>query len=188
MGSHLNNRFSYLQYRSNNNNNNHNNNQHLYQSRHTYSASLDQSNRFLVFIIIIVLSVILIGITFIFISLIRRKSFQQKELLKKQDSLSTSSALQQQSDCSTMTLFKPSTLNNNDKRQNLRVSNCYEYGDLSSPSSVLRLNKGSITPTSLINDNCRLLDRLNEKELYDEQRTKVNILKVSIDKKNDLMI
>jgi hypothetical protein len=34
------------------------------------------------------------------------------------------------------------------------------------------LNKDSITPTSLINDNCCLLDKLNEKELYDEQRTK----------------
>ncbi|CAF1072693.1 unnamed protein product [Rotaria sp. Silwood1] len=171
LGSHLNNRFSYLQYRTNNNNNN-----QLFQSRHSYSSSsssLDQSNKFLVFIIIIVLSIILIGITFIFISLIKRKSFQQKELLKKQDSLSTSSGLQQQSDSSTINLFKSSTSNNNnDKRQNLRVSNCYEYGDISSPSSLLMLNKGSITPTSIINDNCRLLEKLNEKELYDEQRTK----------------
>jgi hypothetical protein len=70
-----------------------------------------------------------------------------------------------------MNLFKPSTLNN-DKKANLRVSNCYDYKDLSSPSSLLMLNKESITPTSLINDNCCLLDKLNEKELYDEQRTK----------------
>jgi hypothetical protein len=69
-----------------------------------------------------------------------------------------------------MNLFKPSTLNNNEKKGNLRVSNCYDYNDLSSsPSSLLILNKDTITPTSLINDNCRLL---NEKEYYDEQRTK----------------
>ncbi len=128
------------------------------------------------FIVITVLSIILIGITFIFISLIRRKSLQQKDLLKKQDSLSTSSGLPQQSDSSTINLFKPPTLNNNDKRQNLRVSNCYEYTDLSSSPSLLILNKDSIIPTSIANDNCCLLDKLNEKELYDEQRTKVRNL------------
>ncbi|CAF3171824.1 unnamed protein product [Rotaria socialis] len=179
LGSHLNSRFSYLQYHSNTNTNintntNNNNNHNSYQPRHSYSSSssLDQSNKFLVFIIITVLSIILIGITFIFISLIRRKSFQQKDLLKTQDSVSTSSVLQQQSDSSTANLFKPSTINNNDKRHKLRVSNCYEYGEISSPSSLLMLNKGSITPTSLINDNCHLLEKLNEKQLYDEQRTK----------------
>jgi hypothetical protein len=169
LGSHLNNRFSYLQYHSNNNNNHHH---HSYQSRHT---SLDQSNKFLVFIVITVLSIILIGITFIFISLIRRKSLQQKDRLKKQDSLSTSSGTQQQSDSSTANLFKPSTLNNHEKKQSIRVSNCYDYNDLSSPSSLLMLNKDTITPTSLLNDNCCLLEKLNEKEIYDEQRTKVRI-------------
>jgi len=173
LGSHLNNRFSYLQYHSNNNNNNHHH-QHQHQnSYHSSTSSLDQSNKFLVFIVITVLSIILIGITFIFISLIKRKSFQEKEFLKPKDSLSTSSTLQQQSDSSTINLFKPSTLNNNEKKTNLRVSNCYDYNDLSSPSSLLMLNKDAITPTSLINDNCCLLDKLNEKELYDEQRTKV---------------
>ncbi len=163
LGSHLNNRFSYLQYHSTS---------PQINSRHSYS-SLDQSNKFLVFIVITVLSIILIGITFIFISLIRRKSMQQKDFLKKQDSLSTSSTLQQQSDSSTMNLFKPSTLNHtNDKKGNLRVSNCYDYKDSSSPSSLLMLNKDSITPTSLLNDNCCLLEKLNEKDLYDEQRTK----------------
>lgn len=122
----------------------------------------------------------MIGITFTFISLIRRKSYQQKDLLKAQDSLSTSSALQPPSDSSTLTLFKPSTLNNNDKRHTLRVSNCYDYSEISSPSSLLMLNKGSITPTSLVNDNCRLLDKLNEKELYDEQRTKVRYIELEL--------
>ncbi|CAF3758169.1 unnamed protein product [Adineta steineri] len=174
LGSHLNNRFSYLQYRSNNNNNNNNNQHYAYQTRHSSSSLLDQSNKFLVFIVITVLSIILIGITFIFISLIRRKSLQQKELLKKQDSLSTSSTLQQQqqSDSSTINLFKSSTLNSNDKRQSLRVSNCYEYNDLSSSPSLLMLTKESILPTSHMNDNCCLLEKLNEKELYDEQRNK----------------
>lgn len=142
-----------------------------HQSRHSYS-SLDQSNKFLVFIVITVLSIILIGITFIFISLIRRKSMQQKEFLKKQDSLSTTSTLQQNSssDSSTMNLFKSA----HEKKANLRVSNCYDYKDLSSsPASLLILNKDSITPTSLVNDNCCLLEKLNEKELYGEQRTKV---------------
>ena len=169
LGSHLNNRFSYLQYHSNPPNVN------SHQSRHSYS-SLDQSNKFLVFIVITVLSIILIGITFIFISLIRRKSMQQKEFLKKQDSLSTSSNLQQQqsSDSSTMNLFKSA----HEKKGSLRVSNCYDYKDLSSsPASLLILNKDSITPTSLVNDNCCLLEKLNEKELYDEQRTKVCVKK-----------
>ena len=142
-----------------------------HQSRHSYS-SLDQSNKFLVFIVITVLSIILIGITFIFISLIRRKSMQQKEFLKKQDSLSTTSTLQQNpsSDSSTMNLYKSA----HEKKGSLRVSNCYDYKDLSSsPSSLLILNKDSITPTSIVNDNCCLLEKLNEKERYGEQRTKV---------------
>ena len=172
LGSHLNNRLSYLQYHSTNPRS------LQYQSRHSsYSStlsSLDQSNKFLVFIVITVLSIILIGITFLFISLIKRKSFQQKEALKNQDSSSTSSSgLQPPSDSSTMNLFKSSTLNSHDKRQNLRVSNCYDYNELSSPSSLLMLTKDSVTPTSLINDDCCLLDKLNEKELYDEQRNKV---------------
>ncbi|UJR38161.1 hypothetical protein I4U23_030838 [Adineta vaga] len=171
LGSHLNNRFSYLQYRSNT----HQQQQthHMYRSRpSSSSSSLDESNKFLVFIVITVLSIILIGITFIFISLIRRKSLQQKELLKKQDSLSTSSALQQQSDSSTINLFKSPNINPNDKRQSLRVSNCYEYNDISSSPSLLMLNKDSILPTSIMNDNCCLLEKLSEKEIYDEQRNK----------------
>ena len=168
LGPHLNNRFSYLQFYSNN--------RQSHQSHQSYSTtSLDQSNKFLVFIIITVLSIVLIGITFIFISLIRRKSFQQKEFLKKQNSLSTSSDLQTQSDCSAMNLFKSSPLNNDGKRQNLRISNRYDYNGLSSPSSLLILNNDSTNPTSLINDNCCLLEKLNEKDLYDEQRTKVRI-------------
>ena len=74
-----------------------------------------------------------------------------------------------------MNLFKSPTLNPHDKRQSLRVSNCYDYNDLSSSPSLLMLNKDSMLPTSVLNDNCCLLEKLNEKEIYDEQRSKVKL-------------
>lgn len=85
-----------------------------------------------------------------------------------------------------MNLFKPSTINNHtmEKKANLRVSNCYDYNDLSSPSSLLMLNKDLRTPTSLLNDNCCLL---NEKELYDEQRTKVCFFIIIQTKKRNMI-
>jgi hypothetical protein len=184
LGSHLNNRLSYLQYRTNDPHHPHPHPHHHHQqqqqlaqhsSRHLFAttSSLDQSNKFLVFIVITVLSIVLIGITFIFISLIRRRTTQQKEQLKKQDSISTSSGLQPSSDSSTINLFKPTNNNTHDKRPNLRVSNCYEYNEITSPSSLLILNKDSMTSGALTNDNCCLLDKLNDKELFDEQRHKV---------------
>lgn len=73
-----------------------------------------------------------------------------------------------------MTLFKPSNTNNNqEKKGSLCVSNCYDYNDVSSPASLLMLNKDSVTPTSLLNDNCCLLEKLNEKESFEDQRAKV---------------
>ena len=171
LGSHLNNRLSYLQFHARDRQ------PRPFGARNPLfspSAALDQSNRFLVFLVITILSIILIGITFIFISLIRRKSLQQKELLKKQDSLSTSSGFQPPTDSSTANLFKP-TININDKRQSLRVSNCYEYNEITSPSSLLMLNKEPINPGSFANDNSCLLEKLNEKEIYDEHRSKVSI-------------
>lgn len=74
-----------------------------------------------------------------------------------------------------MNLYKsPSSTNNNqDKKNSLRVSNCYDYNDLSSPTSLLMLNKNSMTPTSLMTDNCCLLEKLSEKDIYDDQRSKV---------------
>jgi len=64
----------------------------------------------------------------------------------------------------------------------LRVSNCYDYGDLTTPinSSLLLLNanKKDTTTTSIpiISDACSLLEKLteqHEKKLFDEQRQKV---------------
>lgn len=164
LGSHLNNRLAFLQMNSKQT-----------SQRHSFSSTsaLDQTNKFLVFIVITVLSVILIGITFIFISLIRRKSLQQKEKLKKKDSISNSSTLQTPSDSSTTNLYKPTSTIQIDKRQNLRVSNCYDYNEITTPTSLLMLNKDSHSTTPSITDNCCLLDKINEKEIYDDQRTKV---------------
>jgi hypothetical protein len=89
---------------------------------------------------------------------------KEKELLKKQTSISSNS--QQISNSSTMNLFKSS---NNDKKANLCVTNCYDYND----SSLLMLNKDLIPSTSLINDNCCLLETINETDIYDQQRNKV---------------
>lgn len=171
LGTHLNNRLSYLNF--------HGNEIHGRQKNPTHpslsaAAALDQSNKFLVFIVITVLSIILVGITFIFISLIRRKSIQQKDFMKKQDSISTSSSHPPPSDSSTMNLFKP-TLNSHEKRQSLRVSNCYEYNEITSPSSLLMLNKESVGQNSCSNDNSCLLETMTDKDIYDEQRNKVSI-------------
>ena len=147
LGLHLNNRFSYLQYQN---------------SKNRSTSIIDQSNRFLLLIVFALLILILLGITFIFISLIRRKTLKEKKLLKKQISISSNS--QQQSNSSTINLLKPST------KGNLQVTNCFDYND----SSLLILNKDLLSTTPIINDSCCLLDTINEHDIYDSQKSKVN--------------
>ncbi|CAF1574479.1 unnamed protein product, partial [Adineta ricciae] len=145
LGLHLNNRFSYLQYQN---------------SKNRSTSIIDQSNRFLLLIVFALLILILLGITFIFISLIRRKTLKEKKLLKKQASISSNS--QQQSNSSTINLLKPST------KGNLQVTNCFDYND----SSLLILNKDLLSTTPIINDSCCLLDTINEHDIYDSQKSK----------------
>ncbi|CAF0989336.1 unnamed protein product [Adineta ricciae] len=145
LGLHLNNRFSYLQYQN---------------SKSRSTSIIDQSNRFLLLIVFALLILILLGITFIFISLIRRKTLKEKKLLKKQNAISSNS--QQQSNSSTINLLKPST------KGNLQVTNCFDYND----SSLLILNKDLLSTTPIINDSCCLLDTINEHDIYDSQKSK----------------
>ena len=96
-------------------------------------------------IIFTILIIILISITFIFISLIRRKTLKEKEFLKKQDFISTN-------------------------KTSLHVTNCCDFND----SSLGMLNKDLITSTgTVINDNCCLLEAINEKDIYDQPKDKV---------------
>jgi hypothetical protein len=134
LGLYLNNRFAYLQYQNS-------------KSRQSSSSSIDQSNKYLLLIIFSILTIILIGITILFISLIKRKTLKQKELLKKPNIISI----------------------NNKQKSNLHVTNCYDYND----SSLLMLNKDFINSTSIINDNCSLLETINEKDIFDQQKNKV---------------
>ena len=64
LGLHLNNRLGYLQYQN---------------IRTRQSSALDQSNKYLLLIIFSILTIILIAITLLFVSLIRRKTFQEKK-------------------------------------------------------------------------------------------------------------
>lgn len=64
LGLHLNNRLGYLQYQN---------------ARTRQSSALDQSNKYLLLIIFSILTIILIGITLLFVSLIRRKAFREKK-------------------------------------------------------------------------------------------------------------
>lgn len=146
LGLHLNNRHAYLQYR---------------HSQSHSSAFLDQSNRFFVMIVFAMLILILLGITFIFISLISRRTTREKKLLKKQNSISSNS--QQPSSSSTINLLKPLG------KAGLQVTNCSDYTD----SSLLMLNKELITATPIITDSCCLLDTINEHDIYDSHKNKV---------------
>jgi hypothetical protein len=146
LGSHLNNRFVYSQYQN---------------STPRYSSLFDQSNRFLLLIVFSMLILVLLGITFIFISLIRRRTLRERELLKRQPSISSNS--QQQSNNSTIHLFKPPN------KTNLNVTNCYDYND----SSLLMINKDLIPTTQINNDHCCLLETINEQDIYDQQKNKV---------------
>ncbi|CAF1395310.1 unnamed protein product [Adineta steineri] len=143
LGLHLNNRFAYLQYQ---------------KSKTNRTSILEQPNKFFLLIVCSMLILILLGITVIFISLIRRKSLKEKELLKTQPSISSNS--QQQSNSSTINLLKPSN------KGNLHVTNCFDYND----STLVMLNKDLITSSSLLNDNCCLLDTINEHDIYDTQK------------------
>lgn len=62
--------------------------------------------------------------------------------------------------------LKPLSIN---RKTGLHVSTCFDYND----SALLMLNKDLVTSTSLMNDNCCLLDTINEKEIYDQQNNKV---------------
>ncbi|CAF3633821.1 unnamed protein product [Rotaria sp. Silwood1] len=139
LGLHINNRLAYLQ-------------QH-HHSKSIYSSSLNQANKFFILIFFSILIIILFGIIFIFISLIKRKTLKQKELLEQHNSISLN--CQQQA-------------NNNNRKANLNVMNCFDYND----SSLLMLNKDLITSTLITNDNSCLLDTINEKEIYDQQNKK----------------
>ncbi|CAF0755364.1 unnamed protein product [Didymodactylos carnosus] len=167
-------------------------------------------SKFITIIVIVVLSIILIGITFIFISLLRRNRLKRK----KHEKILTTSVTddQHQTTSSSSTTSSTSSYGNilsssslqsensllsamfkqnrcsTDKRQNLRVSNCYDFGDTmttttgtlsSSPTSLLLLNKETTVPiigsTKNTYDACCLLEKLNEheKDLSDEQRQKI---------------
>ncbi|CAF1404208.1 unnamed protein product [Rotaria magnacalcarata] len=149
LGLHLNNRLAYLQY---------------HRAKSIHSSTVNESNRVVLLIIFVILTAILIGITFIFISLIRRRTFKQKELLTQHDSIS--SRCQQQSNNSMVHSLKPS--NHNNRKGNLHVTNCFDYND----SALFMLNKDLITPASVANDKCCLLETINEKEIYDQQKNK----------------
>ncbi|CAF3620541.1 unnamed protein product, partial [Rotaria sp. Silwood1] len=142
LGLHINNRLAYLQ-------------QH-HHSKSIYSSSLNQANKFFILMFFSILIIILFGIIFIFISLIKRKTLKQKELLEQHNSISLN--CQQQANN-----------NNNNRKANLNVMNCFDYND----SSLLMLNKDLITSTLITNDNSCLLDTINEKEIYDQQNKKV---------------
>ncbi|CAF3058645.1 unnamed protein product [Rotaria sp. Silwood2] len=137
LGLHINNRIAYLQY---------------HRSKSIYSLPLNQPNKFFIFIFFSILTIILFSIIFIFISLIKRKTLKQKDLLKQQDSISLN--CQQQS--------------NNNRKANLNVTNYFDYND----SSLLMLNKDLIASTPITNDNSCLLDTIHEKEIYDQQDKK----------------
>ncbi|CAF1211431.1 unnamed protein product [Rotaria sordida] len=139
LGLHINNRLAYLKY---------------HHSKSIYSPSFNQPNKIFILSFFSILIIILLSIIFIFISLIKRKTLKQKDLLKEQDLISLNCQQQQQ-------------LNNN-KNTNLNITNCFDYND----SSLLMLNKDSITSTSITNDNTCLLDTINEKEIYDQHNKK----------------
>ena len=135
LGLHLNNRFAYLQYQN---------------SKSRQSSILDQSNKYLLLIIFSILTIILIGITFLFVSLIRRKTLKQKEFLKK------------------------STINNS--KGNLQVTNCCDYND----SRLMMLKKDLFNSSAMINDNCCLLETISEKDSYDQSKNKVRRFMLNI--------
>jgi len=118
LGLYLNNRFAHLQY----------------QNSKTQQSSFDQSNKYLLLILFCILTIILIGITFLFISLIKRRDLAKVQLT-----------------------------NSSSTNNTLHVANCYDYNDLR-------------TSTSIMNDNCSLLETIHEKEITNDQQqnTKVN--------------
>jgi hypothetical protein len=59
--------------------------------------------------------------------------------------------------------MKKSTTNNS--KGNLHVTNCCDYND----STLVMLNKD----LSIINDNCCLLETINEKDNYDQPKNTV---------------
>lgn len=71
LGLHLNNRLGYLQYQN---------------ARTRQSSALDQSNKYLLLMIFSILTIILIAITLLFVSLIRRKAFREKKEMINQHS------------------------------------------------------------------------------------------------------
>jgi hypothetical protein len=138
LGLYLNNRFAYLTYQN---------------SKTRRSSLVYQSNRYFLLIIFTILIIILIGVTFMFISLIRRKTFKEKKLLNKQDFIVT---------------------NKSSTKTNLQVTNCYDYND----SSLMMLNKDlGASAVAVMNDNCCLLETIHEKDIYDQQKNKVGKLK-----------
>ena len=122
-----------------------------HQSRSPNELRFDHSNKFLLLSILAFSTLILIGIACLFMSLLKCKTWRNKGLLKPAESISSTS--QHMADSSTLNLYKPAT---NEKKSNLRVINCYDYND-----------------ASLVNDNSSLLNTMNEKEIYDQQRNKV---------------
>ena len=138
LGLHLNNRFAYLQYQN---------------VRTRQSSPLDQSNKYLLLIIFSILTIILIAITLLFVSLIRRKTFREKkELLNREKS-------------KTMIMM----MNNQAPKTNLRVTNCCDFND----ASLLMLNKDLFNASTITNDHCCLLETISEKEIYDHQKNQV---------------
>jgi hypothetical protein len=132
LGLHLNNRFAYLQHQN---------------SKLRQPSTLDRSNKYLLLLIFSILTIILIGITVLFVSLIRRKTLKQKESLKKSNIISTT----------------------NNPKGNLHVTNCCDYND----STLLMLNKDLFNSSAIINDNCCLLETPSEKDSYDQLKNKM---------------
>lgn len=140
LGLHLNNRFAYLQYQN---------------VRTRQSSALDQSNKYLLLLIFSILTIILIAITLLFVSLIRRKTFREKkELLNKENS--------------NMMMMN----NHLGPKTNLRVTNCCDFND----ASLLMLNKDLFNAGTISNDHCCLLETISEKDIYDQQKNQVGII------------
>lgn len=121
-----------------------------HQTQSVHRLAFDQSNRFLLLLSIFAFfAVILIGIACLFMSLLKCQTWTNKDLVKTPQSSTP-----------------PSSSSTIERKSQLRVTNCYDYTD----TSLLMLSK-DLLPSK--DDNASLLDAMNEKELYDQKRNKV---------------